>query len=92
MGPHGVTHMNIVSRAVIATRQVIHPQTQQVSMVGAATATPAFSNQISDQTGKRNGDAIAAPPADMIGASNQPRIAQLVQQHHHLQTPSSSKE
>jgi hypothetical protein len=51
-GPHGVTHTNIVSRAVIAMRQVIHQQNQQVSMVGAATATTVFSHQIADQTGK----------------------------------------
>jgi hypothetical protein len=60
-------------------------------MVGTATATTAFSHQISDQTGKGNGDAIITPPAEILDASTQPRSMQLVQQHQHLQTPSSSK-
>jgi hypothetical protein len=67
-------------------------QNQQVIMVGAATATRAFSSRhISDQTGKGHGDAIIAPPEDILGASTQSRSMQLIQQHHHLQTPSSSK-
>jgi hypothetical protein len=66
---------------------VIHQQNKQVNMVGAATAT----HQISDQTGKGNGDALIAPPAYILGASTQTRIMQLMQQHQHLQTPSSSK-
>jgi mannose/fructose-specific phosphotransferase system component IIA len=91
MGPHGVTQKNIASRAVVAMIQVIHQQNQQVSMVEAATATTAFSHQISDQTGKGNGDAIISPLADILGASTQLRTMQLVHQHQHLQTPSSSK-
>jgi hypothetical protein len=76
--------MDISSRALIVMRQVIHQQNQQVSLVEVAMATTAFSHQISDQTGKVNGDAIVAPPADILGASTQPRIMQLVQQHQHL--------
>jgi hypothetical protein len=90
MGPHGFMHMHIVSLAVIDTRQVIHQQNQQVSMVGTATATTAFSHQISDQTGKGNGDEIIAPLADIIGPSTPPINMQLVQQHQQLQ-PSSKK-
>jgi hypothetical protein len=91
----GVTHMDITSRAGIAMIQVIHQQNQQVSLVEAATATTAFSHQISDQTEKGNGDAIFAPPADILGASTQPRSMQLFRnistcKHQRLQIPASS--
>jgi hypothetical protein len=87
---HRVTHMDISSRAVIAMRQVIHQQNQQVSLVEAATATTAFSRHISDQTGKGNGDANFAPPADILGASTEPIILHIAQQHQHLKKPASS--
>jgi hypothetical protein len=90
MVPHGVTQTDMSSRAVIAMIQVLHQQNQQVSKVEAAKATTAFSRHISDQTGKGNGDAIVALPADILGTSNQPRIMQLVQQHQHLQMTASS--
>jgi hypothetical protein len=69
MVPHGVTHNNTTSCAVITRRQMLRQQNQQVSMVEAVAATAALSRQILDQNGKGNGDAIIAPPADILGAS-----------------------
>jgi hypothetical protein len=71
-------------------RKVLHQQNQQVSVVEAATATTTFSHQISDQTGKGYGEAIVARPAEIVGASTQPRSMKIVQQQQHLHTSASS--
>jgi hypothetical protein len=60
-------------------------------MVKTTTVTTDFSHLISDQTRKGNLDAFVVPPVDIKGSNNQPRIRQLVQQHHHLQAPTKSK-
>jgi hypothetical protein len=56
-------------------------------MVKKATATPAFSYLISDQTGKGN----LVPLVDIKVENYQPRSMQLVQQHHHLKAPTNYK-
>jgi hypothetical protein len=79
--------MDIVGCTVITMRQDLHQQTQVVQVMEVQTTGHTFVHQVSYKSGRGRYNAIIVPPSDILGASIQPQLMQIVQQKHHLQMP-----